>query len=169
LIVGPASAAHGVERIEATTYDRRMLTGRTTRSRVVLVAALTMLGATLGCWRSAPHGDGDVRVTDITLGRALASDGTIAADARTSSFWANDTFYVEVATEGTAQSATLTARFTYQDGTAAGEATKTISPNGATTTVLQASPAPELWKPGDYKVEVFLDGASAGIKDLSAR
>ena len=127
-----------------------------------------LLAATVGCWRTAPSGQGNVTVTDITLGRSLASDDTIVEEARTNSFWVNDTFYVSVATDGTAPSATLTARWTYQDGTVAGEATKTISPNGPTNTALQAS-NPELWKPGDYKVEISLDGVSAGTKELSAR
>ena len=56
----------------------------------------------------------------------------------------------------------------YQDGTVAAEVTKTISPNGPTNTALEAS-NPEHWKPGDYKVEIFLDGVSAGTKELSAR
>ena len=145
-----------------------MSTLRTRSLRAVLVA-LVVLAGTPGCWRSTPSGQGDVRVADITLGRGVASDGTLAEDAQTSSFWVNDTIYVEVATDGAAPSATLMARWTYQDGTVAAEATKTITLSGAMRTVLQASPSPELWKPGDYKVEIFLDGASAGTKELSTR
>jgi hypothetical protein len=141
--------------------DRMVLRG-------ALAGVLMLLAAAVGCWRSAPKGEGNVNVTDITLGRSLAPDGAIAAETRTNSFWANDTFYVSVATDGTAPSATVMARWTYQDGTVAAEATKTISPKGPTNTALQAS-NPELWKPGDYKVEIFLDGASAGTKELVAR
>ncbi len=144
-----------------------MLADRTT-VRGAVAGVVMLLAATVGCWRSAPSGHGNVTVTDITVGRSLASDDTIAAEARTNSFWANDTFYVSVATDGTAPSVTVTARWTYQDGTVAGEATKTISPNGPTNTALQAS-NPELWKPGDYKVEIFLDAVSAGTKELRAR
>ena len=147
----------------------RMRAHSSASARALLIATVVCTIATAGCWGSSPRGgSGDVRVTDIILGRSLAPDGTIAEDGRTNSFWVNDTFYVEVVTEGAAPSATLAAHWTYQDGTAAGEATKTISPSGATTTVLQAS-NPELWKPGDYKVEVLLDGVSAGTKELSAR
>ncbi len=141
--------------------------------RSAVIAVLMVFAATVGCSRSTPRGEGprgegNVTVTDITLGRGLASDDTINPDTRTNSFWANDTFYVSVATDGAAPSATLMARWTYQDGTVAAEATKTITPTGPTNTALQAS-KPELWTPGDYKVEIFLDGASVGTKELSAR
>src|SRR5689334_13230868 len=101
---------------------------RSSRSAwVVLIATVVCTIAIAGCWGSSPRGgSGDVRVTDIILGRSLAADGTIAEDARTNSFWVNDTFYVEVVTEGAAPSATLAVHWTYQDGSAAGEATKTI-------------------------------------------
>jgi hypothetical protein len=146
----------------------RMNADRSTWARRALAAVVMLLAGMLGCWRSTPSGQGNVTVTDITLGRSLAPDDRIDDAARTNSFWANDTFYVSVATDGSAPSATLTARWTYQDGTVAGEATKTISPNGPTNTALEAS-NPEHWKPGDYKVEILLDGVSAGTKELSAR
>lgn len=143
---------------ESSTWRRPVLMG---------VALLTtLLGA---CWRSSPPPSrGNVTVTAVTVGRTLAADDTIAADSQTNMFWTTDTFYVSVATDGTAPSATLKARFTYADGTVVAEPTKTISPTGPTVTALQAA-NPEHWKPGDYKVEILLDGVSAGSKDLNAR
>lgn len=141
----------------------------------VVAGVLMLAGGLLGCSRSSPPeqgnppGQGNVTVTGMTLGRSLAPDETIAEKSQTNLFWTNDTFYVSVTTEGSAPSATLKVRWTYQDGTVVGESTKTISPTGPTITAFQASNPPERWNPGDYKVEVFLDGVSAGTKDLNAR
>ncbi len=163
-----AIETRGVERISVTTYEEEMRIDRLIVRRAA-AAMLVLVAATLGCSRSTPPGQGNVTVTDITLGRNVASDDTIDPDARTNSFWLNDTFYVSVATDGAAPSATLLARWTYQDGTVAAEVSKTITPSGPTNTALQA-PSPEsMWKPGDYKVEIFLDGASVATRELSAR
>jgi hypothetical protein len=145
-----------------------MIADRSMVLRSVVAGVLVLAGGLLGCARSSPPGHGNVTVTAMTLGRSLAPDETIAADSRTNLFWTTDTFYVSVTTEGSAPSATLKARWTYQDGTVVGESTKTISPTGPTTTAFQAS-NPERWNPGDYKVEVFVDDVSAGTKDLNAR
>jgi hypothetical protein len=145
-----------------------MIRNRSMWRRHASVGLAVLVTGLVGCWQSSPPGQGNVKVTDITVGRTLAPDDTIAADSQTTSFWTTDTFYVSVATEGSAASATLKARWTYQDGTVAGESSKTISPTGAMVTALQAA-SPDRWKEGDYKVEIFIDGASAGSKDLTTR
>jgi hypothetical protein len=123
-------------------------------------------GVIVGC--SHPPGAGGVQVADITVGRKLAPDGTIAADSRTNSFWTTDTFYVSVRTEGSAPSATLAARWIYQDGSVVAEDTKTLNPTGPMVVALQAA-KPERWQAGDYKVEILLNGEPAGSKDIKAR
>ena len=83
-----------------------------------------------------------------------------------------DTFYVEVQTEGSADNVTLQARWTGPDGAVAGEASKTISPKGSTTTLLQAAPPKDKdarWPAGNYKLEILVNGNSQGTRDLSAR
>jgi len=146
--------------------------------RSVVPIVLVIAGA-LGCWRSSsPPGPASVQVTDITLGRSLAPDGTIVSDARTNLFWTSDTFYVSVATEGAAAAtggaapdATVKARWTDADGKVVNESEKTISASGPAVTAFEAA-SPEAdhrWKPGDYKVEILVDGVSAGTKDLNAR
>jgi hypothetical protein len=115
---------------------------------------------------------GDLKVTDITTGRELGADGNIRDDAHTMNFWSTDTFYVAVQTEGSADNVTLQARWTGPDGTVVGEASKTISPKGSTTTLLQAAPPKDKearWPAGNYKLEILVNGTSQGTRDLNAR
>lgn len=144
-----------------------------------LAAAVLVVACLSGCSQT-PSGNGKVNVTDINVGRALAQDDTIAEDARTASFWTTDTFYVSVQAEpvaaataapgGAAPSATLKARWTGPDGAVAAESDeKTISPTGPMAVAFQASKQPERWTPGDYKVEILVDGVSVGSRDLNAR
>ena len=112
---------------------------------------------------SAPAGTAGVKVTDISLGRGLGADKTIAD--KTESFKPADTIYVSIKTEGTAPSATLGARWTFQDGQVVDESKQTIAPTGDAFTEFHIS-KPNGWPAGKYKVEVMLDGASAGSKDF---
>jgi hypothetical protein len=104
-----------------------------------------------------------VRVSHIDMGRSLTADKTISD--KTDSFKPNDTIYASIATEGTAATATLKARWTYQDGQAVNESTQTIAPTGDTRTEFHVS-KPDGWPPGKYKLEVFLNGSSAATKDF---
>ena len=70
----------------------------------------------------------DVRVSHIDMGRSLNADKTISDNSN--SFKANDTIYASVATVGTAPTAALKARWTYQDGQVVNESTQTIAPTG---------------------------------------
>jgi hypothetical protein len=97
------------------------------------------------------------------MGRSLTADKTISD--KTDSFKPNDTIYASIATEGTAATATLKARWTYQDGQAVNESTQTIAPTGDTRTEFHVS-KPDGWPPGKYKLEVFLNGSSAATKDF---
>lgn len=105
-----------------------------------------------------------VRVSQIDIGRSLAADKTI--NANTESFKPNDTIYASVATEGTAAApATLKARWTYQDGQVVDESTQRIAPAGNARTEFHIS-KPDGWPPGKYKLEVLLNGSSAGTRDI---
>ena len=95
--------------------------------------AALLLAAIASCTK--PSLPGDLKVTDITIGRILAPDGTIVEEARTNLFWATDVFYVSVRTDGSAENVTLTARWT---GPTKAEVSKTISPKGPTVTAFEA-------------------------------
>ena len=126
--------------------------------------ALLAVTALLGCSKSgkqpaaAPAG---VSVADIEIGRSVGADKTIAD--KTDSFGSGDTIYVSVKTVGSAPSATLTARWTYQDGQVVDDSSQTISPSASAVSEFHVA-KPDGWPSGSYQVEVLLNGTSAGTK-----
>jgi len=134
-------------------------------TRVVIGALLAAV--VIGCSRNPPARStqsNGVTVTDIDVGRGISADKTISD--KTSSFAPADTFYVAVKTDGAASSATLTARWTYEDGQVVEEASQTIAPTGASVSEFHVS-KPDGWPKGRYKVEVLLNGAAAGKKEFN--
>jgi uncharacterized protein YfaS (alpha-2-macroglobulin family) len=68
--------------------------------------------------------------------------------------------------EGTfAPTATLKARWTYQDGQVVNESTQTIAATGDARTEFHIS-KPDGWPAGKYKLEVLVNGSSAATKDF---
>jgi hypothetical protein len=104
-----------------------------------------------------------VRVSHIDMGRSLNADKTINDPA--DSFKPNDTIYASIATEGTAPTTTLKARWTYQDGQVVNESTQTIAPAGDARTEFHIA-KPDGWPTGKYTLEIFLNGASAATRDF---
>jgi hypothetical protein len=104
-----------------------------------------------------------VRVSQIDMGRSLNADKKI--NDNTESFKPNDTIYASIATAGSATTATLKARWTYQDGQVVNESTQAIAPAGDARTEFHIS-KPDGWPTGKYKLEVFLNGASAATRDF---
>ncbi len=109
-------------------------------------------------------------VAGISLGRQIDASNQVAAPATT--FATRDTIYASVSTTGAGTNATLQAKWTYQK--AAGgeipvnESSLTISPTGPVATefhITKASP----WPKGKYKVEILLNGASAGTKEFDVQ
>jgi hypothetical protein len=104
-----------------------------------------------------------VRVSQIDMGRSLNADKTI--NDNTDTFKPNDAIYASIVTEGSAPTATLKARWTYQDGQVVNESTQTITPTGNARTEFHIS-KPDGWPAGKYKLEVFLNGSSSATKDF---
>ena len=137
--------------------------------RISLSLCLALLVASAACARKADTGgttSAAVRVTDVSIGRAIGGDKAIT-DA-TDTFKPNDTIYASVATDGSAQSATVRAKWTFEDGQVVNDSTRTITPSKAERTEFHIS-KPDGWPAGKYKVEVFLDNQSAGTKDFAVR
>jgi uncharacterized protein YfaS (alpha-2-macroglobulin family) len=128
----------------------------------VLSAACTRSSENSGATGTTGTGVG-VRVSQIDIGRSLNADKTI--DDHTDSFKPNDTIYASIVTEGTAATATLKARWTYQEGQVVNESTQTIAPTGDARTEFHIS-KPDGWPTGTYTLEVFLNGSSAGTRDV---
>ncbi|CAN5538431.1 hypothetical protein BH23ACI1_BH23ACI1_23170 [soil metagenome] len=140
-------------------------------SRMPLVFCLAALVAVAACRggtdRAAdtPRTEG-VRVTDVTLGRAIGGDKAITD--RTETFKPNDTIYASVRTDGTAERVTLRARWTFEGGQVVDESSRTISPRGEERTEFSIS-KPDGWPAGKYRLEVFVNDQSAQSKDFQVR
>jgi hypothetical protein len=128
----------------------------------VLTAACTKSSENPGATGTSGIGAG-VRVSQVDMGRSLNADKTI--NDNTDSFKPNDTIYASIMTEGTAATATLKARWTYQEGQVVNESTQTIAPTGDARTEFHIS-KPDGWPTGKYKLEVFLNGSSAATRDV---
>jgi len=125
--------------------------------------------AAAGCHGNAANNTAataGVRVTDVTLGRSVGGDKAITD--RTETFKPNDTIYASVATEGSAPSATLRAKWSFETGQLVDESTRTIAPNNKERTEFHIS-KPDGWPAGKYKLEVFLNDQSADTKSFDVR
>ena len=134
-------------------------------------ACLALLVASAACGRKADTAgttttNTGVRVTDVSLGRAIGGDRAITD--KTDTFKPNDTIYASVATDGSALSATVRAKWTFEDGQVVNDSTRTLTPSKPERTEFQIS-KPDGWPAGKYKVEVFLDNQPAGTKDFAVR
>ena len=118
----------------------------------VLVAAGCGI-AGVGCDRATntggtagTSGATTARVTEVTLGRAVGGDKAISD--RTESFRPSDTIYASVATDGSATTATLGAKWTFEDSQLVNESTRTIAPQGRERTEFHIS-KPDGWPARD--------------------
>ena len=108
-----------------------------------------------------------IRVSDIQVGKGVGSDKKVGN--QTSEFGVRDTMYVAVITNGAAKDAKLSAKWTYNDRQVVDETTQTISPTGGETATEFHVTKKSAWPKGKYKVEVALNGVSAGTKDLEVK
>lgn len=117
---------------------------------------------------TAPTPTAGVNVSTVTLGNAIGPMKKVAQPA--DSFARNDTIYASVDTTG-AGTAVLKAKWTYQaDGkdVPVREDSQTVTSTGPATSEFHVS-KPDGWPTGNYKVEVFVAGNSAGTKTFSVR
>lgn len=107
-------------------------------------------------------------VTSIDLGKAVGSDKKISEP--TMAFGTKDTIYASVSTDGAADAAkTIKAKWTFGDaGQLVKEEETSITPTGPDATEFHIS-KPSGWPVGKYKVEIFVDGTSAGTKDFEVK
>ena len=107
-----------------------------------------------------------LQVAEVDLGRAIGADKRITA--QTNDFRPTDTVYVSVVTQGNAQQAQLTARWTYQDGQVVDESSQTIAPSGTTVTEFHVS-RPSGWPAGKYTVRILLDGREVESEEFDVQ
>jgi hypothetical protein len=110
--------------------------------------------------------EGQVRVRDVELGRAIGADGRITDE--TDDFRPTDTIYASVETEGSSTGTELTARWTYQDGQVVDESTQTIAPTGPAVTEFHIA-KPSARPAGKYKLEILLNGTVVETEDFDVK
>ena len=108
---------------------------------------------------------GAVSVTSVDVGTSV--DATNRVTAASSSFAPKDDIYASVVTNGNGQ-AKLDARWTFQDGQVVNEDSKTIDASGEQATVFKIN-KPSGFPPGNYKVEISLNGNMVSSKDFSVK
>ena len=107
----------------------------------------------------------NLSVTDVRLGKTVGADKRVTDE--TDDFKASDVIYASVVTSGSAASATLTARWTFEDGQLVGEAQQTLAASDSATEFHVARP--DGWPAGRYKVEIALNGRPAGWREFEVR
>src|SRR5687767_5521177 len=141
--------------------------------KLSLSLCVVLLVVAAGCGRktdtggtTGTTGTTTVKVTDVALGRAIGADKAISDS--TDKFRPNDTIYASVTTDGSAPSATLRAKWTFEDGQAVDESSRTIAPNNRERTEFHIS-KPNGWPAGKYKLEVFLNDQSVETKTFEVQ
>ena len=117
--------------------------------------------ASMGCSvqrTAAPPPESKLKVRDIEVGRAIGADKIVTETG--GAFGPADTIYTSVVTEGKVAAATLSARWTYQ-GAVLEETQQRIATDGKAVSEFHVF-NPAGWAPGEYKVEILLDGRVVG-------
>jgi hypothetical protein len=156
-----------------------------TKSRVAaLTSALLLLGVIAACKKkddttltdttslgtttaTVAVDTSPIRVSDVQVGKGIGSDRKVGN--QTTDFGVRDTMYVAVITEGAAKDAKLTTKWTYNGKQVVKESSQTISPTGGETVTEFHVDKKTAWPKGKYKVDVSLNGAAAGSKDLEVK
>ena len=118
--------------------------------RILVLAGLTSLA--VAC-------SGNLTARSIQVGKSLNSDNSVGT--LTTTFKPNDTIYAAVLTDGSGRG-TLSAKFTF-GGRVIAEPEKrvTMKGSGATEFHIEYSAG---FPPGDYDIELFLNGQSVGMR-----
>jgi hypothetical protein len=106
------------------------------------------------------------KVSDVELGKSLNTDKTIKDN--TDDFGVRDTIYASVKTQGSANGATLVARWTFQDGQVVEEQTQTITATGDSVTEFHITKA-TAWPKGTYKLAILLNGTEVETEDFEIK
>lgn len=140
------------QRRDSTRVVRQVLL---TISRYAAVAIVALLLA--ACGPSDP-----LEVSAIQTGKSLNSDNSVATHATT--FSPRDTMYVSVLTAARG-AGTITVRWSFAGGRVIHEATKDVSYNDQAATDFRFQAA-DGFPPGEYRIEVLLDGEPVGTRTV---
>jgi len=114
-----------------------------------------------------PPEPGKLRVSNVMIGRSLGPQNRISEP--TLRFAPTDTVFLSIATEGTPDNATLTAKWTFPTGKVQDSASTTIQPKANELTELHAAPPKGSWPVGSYLVTVYAGGDSVDAKTIAVQ
>ena len=146
----------------------------TSRYRTLLMAAALIPVALPACKKGTDTGStatstataAPAVISEVQLGRHLTADKRVA-DA-TDKFSPRDTIYAVAVTQGSSPNATVTVRWTYQDGgQVVKEDTRSIAANGTEATEFHIS-KPSGWPKGKYQVTLTMNGSTQS-KDFEVK
>lgn len=137
--------------------------------RLVPIAFTVLAAAACSPRAGSSVGDSKLKVLAIEVGRGIGADKRVTAPA--AAFAPADTIYTSVVTDGKVARATLSARWTHE-GALLEETAQEIAPKGTAVSEFHVA-NPAGWAPGDYRVEILLDGRVVGDRpfrvDASAK
>lgn len=145
------------------------------RTKLGFAATLTLVFALSSCKGKAeppappppePAAPAPVAVTSIDLGKAIGADKRVPATM--TSFGTRDTIYASVGTTGVSSGATLSARWTFQDGQLVDSTSISIAPTGPAQSEFHIAKK-SAWPVGKYKVAILLNGAPAQEKEFDVK
>lgn len=115
---------------------------------------------------AAPPAQAGFRVTSVEIGSAIGADKRITTP--TSTLAPGDTIYASVASDGTAPSVTLTARWILEDGQVLDETGQSLTTEGPAVSEFHLGSEDGL-PTGRYKVEILADGRLVGAREFEVR
>ena len=107
-----------------------------------------------------------LQIADVKVGKKVDADKKITDE--TDDFTPHDTVFATVHTTGTANGATIGARFNFEDGKVVSDKNETISPTTDAYTEFHVSKASGL-KLGKYTLHVTLNGHEVQSKDFTVK
>ena len=115
--------------------------------------------------RPAADMPSELQVSNVMIGRQIGPGNRIAEP--TFQFAPQDTVYLSVATKGSGEGATLTAAWRSQSGEILQKSSEPVPAAGENTRFQLAQP--KGFKPGTYKVIVFLDDDSVDTRVFAVK
>jgi hypothetical protein len=107
-----------------------------------------------------------ISVVDVDLGKAIGADKKITD--KTDDFAPKDQIFASVHTAGTAPSASLSARWTFEDGSVVDERSENIAANCDAYTEFHIA-KPSGWPKGKYTLHLLLYGKEVRTKDFTVK
>jgi hypothetical protein len=150
------------------------MTLRIRRARLLTVGlAMVFTAAASGCGprdqganEGAAAADSALRVSEVSLGRAIGADNRVTNT--TAEFSTRDTIYAVVETNRSAPGGTLAARWKFEDGQTVDESSRTIPADTESVTEFHIA-NPNGWPAGRYSVEILVNGTPARTEVFTVR